>query len=35
MYKESFVPEGYPGGGGFSVMKFTLQNLYEMHQKML
>nr|UGV34635.1 MAG: ORF1 [TTV-like mini virus]UGV37019.1 MAG: ORF1 [TTV-like mini virus]UGV37671.1 MAG: ORF1 [TTV-like mini virus]UGV39023.1 MAG: ORF1 [TTV-like mini virus] len=33
MYKESFVPEGYPGGGGFSVMKFTLQNLYEMHQK--
>nr|UGV38596.1 MAG: ORF1 [TTV-like mini virus] len=32
MYKESFVPENYPGGGGFTVMKFTLQNLYEMHK---
>ncbi len=33
MYKESIVPPGFPGGGGFSVMKFTLSNLYDMHQK--
>nr|UGV36515.1 MAG: ORF1 [TTV-like mini virus] len=33
LYKESFVPPGFPGGGGFSVMKFTLENLYDMHQK--
>lgn len=32
MYKDSWVPPNYPGGGGFCVMKFTLQNLYEMHQ---
>nr|UGV39255.1 MAG: ORF1 [TTV-like mini virus] len=33
MYKESFVNPSYPGGGGFTVMKFTLSNLYDMHQK--
>lgn len=32
MYKESIVPPGFPGGGGFTVMKFTLQNLFDMHQ---
>lgn len=32
MYKDSFVPHDFPGGGGFSVMKFTLSNLYSMHQ---
>nr|UGV34151.1 MAG: ORF1 [TTV-like mini virus] len=32
MYKESTVPPGFPGGGGFVVMKFTLENLYDMHQ---
>nr|UGV38972.1 MAG: ORF1 [TTV-like mini virus] len=32
MYKESYVPESVPGGGGFTVMKFTLYNLYTMHQ---
>lgn len=32
MYKDSFVPPSYPGGGGFAVMKFTLNNLYSMHQ---
>nr|UGV35340.1 MAG: ORF1 [TTV-like mini virus] len=32
MYKDSIVPPGFPGGGGFSVMKFTLENLYDMHQ---
>lgn len=31
MYKESFVPPNHPGGGGFSVLKFTLSNLYSMH----
>ncbi len=25
--KNSTVPEFQPGGGGFAVMKFTLQNL--------
>nr|UGV34461.1 MAG: ORF1 [TTV-like mini virus] len=32
MYKNSIVPPGYPGGGGFTVMKFTLSNLYDMHE---
>nr|UGV35153.1 MAG: ORF1 [TTV-like mini virus] len=32
MYKDSYVPEGFPGGGGFTVMKFTLNNLYSMHK---
>nr|UGV34379.1 MAG: ORF1 [TTV-like mini virus]UGV34429.1 MAG: ORF1 [TTV-like mini virus]UGV34527.1 MAG: ORF1 [TTV-like mini virus]UGV36212.1 MAG: ORF1 [TTV-like mini virus]UGV36239.1 MAG: ORF1 [TTV-like mini virus] len=33
MYKESFVPPGFPGGGGFTVIKFTLDNLYTLHKK--
>lgn len=33
MYKESYVPESVPGGGGFTVMKFTLENLYSMHKQ--
>lgn len=33
MYEDSTVPEYLPGGGGFSVMKFTLFNLYDMHEK--
>nr|UGV35556.1 MAG: ORF1 [TTV-like mini virus]UGV37380.1 MAG: ORF1 [TTV-like mini virus]UGV38218.1 MAG: ORF1 [TTV-like mini virus] len=33
MYENSYVPEGQPGGGGFSVMQFTLSNLYSMFQK--
>nr|AZK35867.1 hypothetical protein ORF1 [Torque teno mini virus 10] len=32
MYKDSIVPPGFPGGGRFSVMKFILQNLYDMHK---
>nr|UGV38235.1 MAG: ORF1 [TTV-like mini virus] len=32
MYRDSFVPPNFPGGGGFAVMKFTLQNLYDMHK---
>lgn len=31
LYENSTVPEFQPGGGGFAVMKFTLQNLWEMH----
>nr|UGV34866.1 MAG: ORF1 [TTV-like mini virus] len=33
MYENSIVPKAIPGGGGFAVMQFTLQNLYDMHQK--
>ncbi len=33
MYEDSTVPEFLPGGGGFAVMKFTLFNLYDMHEK--
>lgn len=32
MYEKSFVPENHPAYGGFSVMKFTLENLYSMFQ---
>nr|UGV37539.1 MAG: ORF1 [TTV-like mini virus] len=32
MYRNSFVPPGFPGGGGFTVIKFTLGNLFDMHQ---
>lgn len=32
MYINSIVPEHLPGGGGFSIMQFTLENLYTMHQ---
>lgn len=33
MYEESIVPEHWPGGGGFSVSKWTLCALYDIHQK--
>lgn len=33
MYETSYVPEGWPGGGGFSVIKFTLDTLYTMFEK--
>nr|UGV34989.1 MAG: ORF1 [TTV-like mini virus] len=32
MYNQSIVPEHLPGGGGFSIYQFTLENLYTMHQ---
>lgn len=32
MYEKSLVPERWPGGGSFSVMQFTLQNLFDMHE---
>nr|UGV35438.1 MAG: ORF1 [TTV-like mini virus] len=32
MYEASTVPEHLPGGGGFCVMQFNLNNLYEMHK---
>nr|UGV34505.1 MAG: ORF1 [TTV-like mini virus] len=32
MYELSTVPEKNPGGGGFCVMQFNLDNLYSMHQ---
>lgn len=35
MYENSTVPEHHPGGGGFCVMKFTLDNLYSMFEKCL
>ncbi len=33
LYEDSIVPNKLPGGGGFSVMQFTLSNLYDIHQK--
>nr|UGV35638.1 MAG: ORF1 [TTV-like mini virus] len=33
MYADSTVPQFLPGGGGFAVMKFTLENLYTMHKR--
>nr|UGV37864.1 MAG: ORF1 [TTV-like mini virus] len=33
LYEESTVPEHHPGGGGFGVMQFTLDNLFTMHEK--
>nr|UGV35410.1 MAG: ORF1 [TTV-like mini virus] len=30
MYENAFVPEGHPGGGGFSVIKLTLEACYDM-----
>nr|UGV38826.1 MAG: ORF1 [TTV-like mini virus] len=33
MYEDSYAPEHWPGGGGFAVMKFTLENLYDMFEK--
>nr|UGV35666.1 MAG: ORF1 [TTV-like mini virus] len=32
MYENSIVPPGHPGLGGFCVMKYTLENLYNMHE---
>nr|UGV35129.1 MAG: ORF1 [TTV-like mini virus] len=32
MYNQSLVPEHLPGGGGFSIYQYTLDNLYTMHQ---
>nr|UGV37367.1 MAG: ORF1 [TTV-like mini virus] len=31
MYEQSIVPDHWPGGGSFSVTKYTLENLYDMH----
>nr|UGV34196.1 MAG: ORF1 [TTV-like mini virus] len=33
MYEESICPDHWPSGGGFSVSKYTLCALYDMHQK--
>nr|UGV35892.1 MAG: ORF1 [TTV-like mini virus] len=33
MYENSTVPATHPGGGGFSVMQFNLQNLFTMHEQ--
>nr|UZG89696.1 ORF1 [nabpantry virus 4] len=32
MYEHSLIPEHYPGGGGFSVTKYSLEALYEQHE---
>ncbi len=32
MYEHSIIPEHFPGGGGFSVTKFSLGALYEQHE---
>nr|UGV36704.1 MAG: ORF1 [TTV-like mini virus] len=32
LYENSITPELQPGGGGFGVMMFTLDNLYSMHR---
>lgn len=32
IYSNSIVPEHLPGGGGFSILQWTLENLYTMHQ---
>lgn len=32
IYNQSIVPELLPGGGGFSIYQYTLENLYTMHQ---
>nr|UGV35436.1 MAG: ORF1 [TTV-like mini virus] len=31
MYENTYAPPHLPNGGGFSIMKFSLQNLYDMH----
>lgn len=35
MYKESYVPEFQPGGGGWSIFQLSLNNLYQENQKLL
>nr|UGV34813.1 MAG: ORF1 [TTV-like mini virus]UGV34823.1 MAG: ORF1 [TTV-like mini virus] len=32
IYNNSIVPQHLPGGGGFSIYQFTLENLYTMHE---
>nr|UGV35543.1 MAG: ORF1 [TTV-like mini virus] len=32
LYENSIVPPHLPGGGGFSIMKFSLKTLFEQHQ---
>lgn len=34
-YKESYVPEYWPGGGGWSIFCFSLNNIYIENQKLL
>nr|UGV35363.1 MAG: ORF1 [TTV-like mini virus] len=31
MYENSYAPEHLPNGGGFSIMKLSLQNLFDLH----
>lgn len=31
LYEDSITPDHWPGGGGFSVYKFSLESLYESH----
>lgn len=33
MYESSITPEHQPGNGGFSVIKFSLETLYSMHEQ--
>nr|UGV34433.1 MAG: ORF1 [TTV-like mini virus]UGV34446.1 MAG: ORF1 [TTV-like mini virus]UGV34500.1 MAG: ORF1 [TTV-like mini virus]UGV34534.1 MAG: ORF1 [TTV-like mini virus]UGV34885.1 MAG: ORF1 [TTV-like mini virus] len=33
MYESSITPEFQPGNGGFSVMKYSLETLYDMHEQ--
>ncbi len=33
MYEESIVPNHWPGGGSFSVTKYTLNALFSLHEK--
>lgn len=35
MYRESYVPEHQPSGGGWNIFCFNLNNLYSEHQHML
>nr|UGV34220.1 MAG: ORF1 [TTV-like mini virus]UGV34627.1 MAG: ORF1 [TTV-like mini virus]UGV34862.1 MAG: ORF1 [TTV-like mini virus]UGV37638.1 MAG: ORF1 [TTV-like mini virus]UGV39558.1 MAG: ORF1 [TTV-like mini virus] len=33
MYENSITPEHWPGGGGFSIVKMSLETLYDLHTK--
>nr|UGV35260.1 MAG: ORF1 [TTV-like mini virus] len=33
MYEKSIVPDHWPGGGSFTVLKYTLDTLYDMHKE--